>query len=523
MLGSLIAGCSGGGVEENESAGEAAEALSTFRLPFRNASTTRGSSTGDWDPQHGKATCAPGEVVSGISQLPSDHQGQAALCKTAGTAMFTGNVAATLLVAGADQRRASRLGDWASGYYKLECGDGEYVSAVSENASQFQSNNNFHGLQCSQGAGLTRNATCTARTFDGGDSRGYTASGDWDPGTYKGECAVDEHIAGVSVSTTTGAPHSILCCKSAEDAMFGFQRAAITTNPAALNSAYNDLIPGDFNGDGKTDFIRQEFGGAVDGDNDAQLWLSNGDGSFSLMPTPQQAWLDGNRAHLIPGDYNGDGKTDLIRQEYGGGVDGDQDAQLWLSQGMARSRSACSRSRGGWAGMELGSSRATSTAMARPTSSAKSWAPRSTAIRTPSSGSRRATARSRSPRSRCKPGFRERDPAHPGRLQRGWQDRHHPSGDRLGDRRRSGRPALALPGNGSFTITTMANVKALNANYNILVPGDFDGDGKTDFIRQERGAGSTTTATLRSGGRRGRHLLDRGGSSADQDHAIRRE
>jgi hypothetical protein len=137
---------------------------------------------------------------------------------------YSGTYRATLMVdANADQRRASRLGDWASGSYKLECGLGEYVAAVSENASQCQGNNRFHGIICAAYSG-TVNTACEVHTFDNGDSRngafinstslppGDWSSGDWDFSNYKGECGVNHYVAGVSVNPSSGQPHSLLCC-----------------------------------------------------------------------------------------------------------------------------------------------------------------------------------------------------------------------------------------------------------------------------------------------------------------------
>ncbi|NCS11973.1 MAG: hypothetical protein GPJ08_12845, partial [Microcystis aeruginosa G13-09] len=98
-----------------------------------------------------------------------------------------------------------------------------------------------------------------------------------------------------------------------------------------LGSLYQDalrgdpgawIIPGDYNGDGKTDFIRQEHG-AWDDDpiGTFSVYFSKGDGNFDVvMPLDskyQDALRGDNGAFIIPGDYNGDGKTDFIRQEYG--------------------------------------------------------------------------------------------------------------------------------------------------------------------------------------------------------------
>jgi hypothetical protein len=172
----------------------------------------------DWDSCRGKTTCAVGDTIAGLSMEPGG-QGRTALCKRGATGGYTGNVTATLQTdSGLDQRRAQRLGDWATGYLKLECGAGEYVSAVSENSSSCQGNNRFHAIQCSAGQGLGDD--CLTLAFDTGDNRGSRSaflSGDWDFGAYKGECGVYGYLAGVSVSPTTGAPHSLLCCAPSVD------------------------------------------------------------------------------------------------------------------------------------------------------------------------------------------------------------------------------------------------------------------------------------------------------------------
>ncbi|MCR9144775.1 MAG: FG-GAP-like repeat-containing protein [bacterium] len=90
-----------------------------------------------------------------------------------------------------------------------------------------------------------------------------------------------------------------------------------------LNGNKTNIIPGDYNGDGLMDFIRQEKG---DWDNNTtnsfNVYFSNGDGTFNVVTpsgTEYQSWLRYDPgANIIPGDFNGDGKTDFIRQERGG-------------------------------------------------------------------------------------------------------------------------------------------------------------------------------------------------------------
>jgi RHS repeat-associated protein len=159
--------------------------------------------------------------------------------------------------------------------------------------------------------------------------------------TATGEALVREYRLGYTQPVQTGASRrslltSILGCDAAgvclpatqltwhQLAMDGFTRV---TPP----SDYQDLlrfdpganiIPGDFNGDGKTDFLRQERG---DRDNDCgntfNVYLSRGDGLFDIV-TPnannEQCELrSDNGANIITGDFNGDGRTDFLRQEKG--------------------------------------------------------------------------------------------------------------------------------------------------------------------------------------------------------------
>ncbi|WP_168121263.1 PA14 domain-containing protein [Paenibacillus sp. HB172176] len=88
-----------------------------------------------------------------------------------------------------------------------------------------------------------------------------------------------------------------------------------------------NIITGDFNGDGKTDFIRQEKGKWAANDDRAtfQVYFATDqtteDGTFDIV-TPsgsayQHALKYDDGAYIIPGDFNGDGKTDFIRQEHG--------------------------------------------------------------------------------------------------------------------------------------------------------------------------------------------------------------
>ncbi len=99
------------------------------------------------------------------------------------------------------------------------------------------------------------------------------------------------------------------------------------------------IIPGDYNGDGKTDFIRQERGGWDDDTTGTfEVYFSRGNGYFNIVRPNGHVYQDWLRydpgANIIPGDFNGDGRTDFLRQERG---DRDNDANntfnVYLSRG----------------------------------------------------------------------------------------------------------------------------------------------------------------------------------------------
>ena len=113
-----------------------------------------------------------------------------------------------------------------------------------------------------------------------------------------------------------------------------FNPGIALTDAFAANGNVANLITGDFNGDGLSDFIRQEKGAVVDGVRDAEVYLSRGNGIFNSGIALIDAFAaNGNVANLIAGDFNGDGLSDFIRQEKGTAVDGIRDVEVYLSKG----------------------------------------------------------------------------------------------------------------------------------------------------------------------------------------------
>ncbi|MGK7898689.1 MAG: FG-GAP-like repeat-containing protein, partial [Xenococcus sp. (in: cyanobacteria)] len=98
------------------------------------------------------------------------------------------------------------------------------------------------------------------------------------------------------------------------------REASVNNLPESLKikGDLTNLHIGDFNGDGKDDFLRQEKGSA-DNDNvrTADIFLSNGNGGFSRIGLPESFKIKGDLTNLHIGDFNGDGKDDFLRQEKG--------------------------------------------------------------------------------------------------------------------------------------------------------------------------------------------------------------
>lgn len=78
---------------------------------------------------------------------------------------------------------------------------------------------------------------------------------------------------------------------------------------------------GDFNGDGLTDLLH------LVNDDYVQVWMSKGNGNFDIRPSFFSSDIDKNDYEFRTGDFNGDGKTDLLH------LFDDDEIKVWLSKG----------------------------------------------------------------------------------------------------------------------------------------------------------------------------------------------
>ncbi|MFC7635994.1 glycoside hydrolase family 5 protein [Streptomyces thermogriseus] len=158
----------------------------------------------DWDPGARKAVCPDGQRLLGLA-----HTGNRGLCSdvTTGT---PANPAGTHEVV-VDERHVAPGQDWAHGYSKLQCADGQYLAGYSVRGRAVSA------ALCVPAPAGTLGTSGRTVWFDRGDNRGPAPQGgDFAYGHYKGQCANDEYVAGIAYTGRLGSartPDALYCRK----------------------------------------------------------------------------------------------------------------------------------------------------------------------------------------------------------------------------------------------------------------------------------------------------------------------
>ncbi|MBL1101978.1 glycoside hydrolase family 5 protein [Streptomyces coffeae] len=158
----------------------------------------------DWDRGARKAACPDGQRLMGLS-----HTGNRGLCSDVSAASLADTSGGHEVVT--DQRHVAAGQDWASGYTKLQCADGQFLMGYSVRGSAVSAALCVAASPGKLGAG--------GRTvwFDRGDSRGTAPKGgDFADGHYKGQCADNEYAAGIAYTGRLGSsrtPDALYCRK----------------------------------------------------------------------------------------------------------------------------------------------------------------------------------------------------------------------------------------------------------------------------------------------------------------------
>ncbi|MGW5234769.1 glycoside hydrolase family 5 protein [Streptomyces nodosus] len=158
----------------------------------------------DWNPGARKAVCPDGQRLLGVS-----HTGNRGLCTDVSTGPLTSPAGVHEVVT--DERHVAPGQDWASGYTKLQCAEGQFLTGYSVRGSAVSA-----ALCTAAPAGVLGTSGRTV-WFDRGDNRGVSPrGGDFAYGRYKGQCADDEYLAGIAYTGrvgSSGTPDALYCRK----------------------------------------------------------------------------------------------------------------------------------------------------------------------------------------------------------------------------------------------------------------------------------------------------------------------
>ncbi|MCU7826104.1 glycoside hydrolase family 5 protein [Kitasatospora sp. DSM 101779] len=157
---------------------------------------------GDWDSGARKAVCPDGERLVGLA-----HTGGRGLCTDTATGGDLRAVTGEAVVV-RDERNVPAGGDWASGYTKYQCAQGQFLIGYSLRGSRVSA------ALCATARRPLGTGTRTV-WFDRGDNRpSANPGGEFAHGAYKGQCGPTEYAAGIAFTTrigSSGTPDALLC------------------------------------------------------------------------------------------------------------------------------------------------------------------------------------------------------------------------------------------------------------------------------------------------------------------------
>ncbi|MET8216111.1 cellulase family glycosylhydrolase [Streptomyces hirsutus] len=159
----------------------------------------------DWNSGARKAVCPDGQRLLGLS-----HTGNRGLCSDVTAGPLWAPAGGHEVVV--DERHVGPGGDWASGYTKLQCPEGHFLTGYSVRGAAVSA-----ALCAAARPGAITGTSGRTVWFDRGDNRGPSPQGgDFAHGHYKGQCAADEYAAGIAYTGRLGSsrtPDALHCRK----------------------------------------------------------------------------------------------------------------------------------------------------------------------------------------------------------------------------------------------------------------------------------------------------------------------
>ncbi|MFJ9591109.1 glycoside hydrolase family 5 protein [Streptomyces acidicola] len=159
----------------------------------------------DWDPGARKAACPDGQRLLGLS-----HTGNRGLCTNVTRDRLWDPAGGQTVVT--DERYVVQGADWASGYSKLQCPAGQFLTGYSVRGAAVSA-----ALCAPAPSGALTGRGARTVWFDRSDNRGTAPKGgDFAIGHYKGQCADDEYAAGIAYTGRLGSfktPDALYCRK----------------------------------------------------------------------------------------------------------------------------------------------------------------------------------------------------------------------------------------------------------------------------------------------------------------------